>query len=422
MRKFDRREINFQKGLKRLVITAAGDTNLASWLEVIGASCITHCLEELVISFVDNATDVDDIAYKGASLEAFLRRSCRRTIKSLTWCSDRPLKVYNSLPDPDLDPRLQHLNIYSPGHPTERASVFRLLRPSSTRNMDNRTSPLSTLCVHATLISNYAFVAFKAPKLRHVEIHNQQYRPAESDTWANSLSGLDGLKVLDLTFLSPSDFVVWSPHKLRNLKELSINGAELGRQLLKALIDTATSLSQLTRLRLMGIKLSRNFEELKYLNCPSLLHLSLSGPSSIFPPPPYNLVAFPFLPELLSLEWRHSYLDSITQFMKYLPSRAPKLRELNLDFSRGLTIKIFNKYFLSRLDALHQNSSLHSESGEEARKTFPVLDQLSLIYTGFRKKDLKELEQYVTPGGIQIDNDDLPFASYLEEDLAPEGY
>lgn len=437
-----------RSGLKKLVITAADGGNLHEWFDFIAEVEIASDLEELVVSFVDyeslgydpvdNPGDdpvedlvddsVDNSVYErarsGKLLVTFLSKTCGKTLKSLTWCPISNIKTYNWLPSSDLYPCLQHITVYGPlDEELDEISLFGLLSRPSFR--DDLPSPLVSLRLFSTsLVSDPDYDNdFNAPQLEHVELSAQR---RIRSTWVDSLTGLGGLKILQLSCLdallsstnsSPLNAAVWDPQKLQRLEDLNINHCSEnsrrgGSQLLRFLVHSSIPLAGLTRLTLINVCLSLTMDELKYLNFSSLFHLTwIENTTSSNPDNLPNLSYLPSFPQLVELKSNQTEHKDYTMelFMESLPERAPKLRKLNLDYNRNLTASIIDEYLesLERIRSPIMDS--HCEGCEVAKMTYqsplPVLDELSLIGTGIWHERQKGMERYVKPGGLKGDND-----------------
>lgn len=397
--------ISSGRGLKQLVITAAGHLKMKELFEVIRDAGIADRLENLTVSYVDSPGALSNdwtgsCDWRGVYMEGFLLDTCRLSIKSLTWCSPTRIEAYDSLPDTNLFPRLSHLNVFAEVGEARRSSIFPLLSlPLDTRII--ATSPLVSLrLVNVILRSEQRDLVFEAPHLRYLEVCLHSDTPLASSPWSDFIVGLPGLKQFKMsgtaTFFTG---VGWVPRNLQSLEDLSLDCYLIGNRMIDALVKVKHSLANLTRLSLSKMLLSENFEEFEYLNCPSLLHLSLSHNSNIRA----QAAAFPSLPKLLTLQLQHeSWLTN--DFVDVLSLRTPQLRTLNLDNNYSLTGSPLMRFVQSRTEPSDSIPLVEGESVEAGkdRKNFSSLEELSLVgCKGVEDGAVKWLGKHIRPGGFK---------------------
>lgn len=263
------------RGIRKLVVSAAGSLNLSKLLGVLRDTGAADKLEEVTVSFVDEGASTKDpspIDYRGLSLEGFVLDTCRTSLRSLIWCSQRMVGVYHNLPDPSLFPRLERLWVYgtliSTGS-TSRYYLFPFLSPAGGAIRSDIASPIVDLrVVHVVLISSASAPTFDAPRLKSIDVASDRISGLDemvlnlNSHWFDTAIHLPQMVRFHLSHGQLLDNGVRTVHpnlstSWRRLESLEITQSHiLATYLLNLAVEQAITFPQLTRVNLRSACLS----------------------------------------------------------------------------------------------------------------------------------------------------------------------
>lgn len=411
------------KGIRNLVISAAGSLNLGKLLSTLRDTGAADALESITVSFVDEGGSNKDIPtdYRGVSLEGFILDTCRNTLKSLVWCSEFGIAGYHNLPDSALFPKLEKLWVYglsstSPDYSPLPYYIFPFLSPSGGAIRNDLPSPIVDLRVCDVTLLNGKTNTFDAPNLKYIDLgvdrsgETLMFAITLDSPWLTSSITQPGIKRLHLSggFLLDDTVRTKDPDLATNWKELeSLEISKIqhvATYLLDLAIKQTLSFPYLTNLNLRAASISSVYLELfNNLNAPSLINISLESTS---PKPRITILALPtFSSTLKSLDLSNA-LWITDEMVSTLPIIAPNLLKLNLSGLENLTGRPIMQFVQFRsLSVVSNDEAVRKESRSESKsnkKHYSVLEELKL--QGCKRVDTTAvawLRDHVTPKALR---------------------
>lgn len=397
------------RGIQKLVISAAGSLNLSKLLGVLRDTGAADQLEEVTVSFIDEGASTKEpspIDYRGLSLEGFILDTCRTTLRSLIWCSERPVGVYHSLPDPSLFPRLERLWVYgtlSSAGSTLRYYLFPFLSPAGGAIRSDIASPLIDLrVVHVILISSASAPSFDAPRLKSIDVASDRMSGLDemvlnlNSPWFNTVIHLPQMIRFHLSHGQVLDDGIRTSHpdlstSWQRLESLEIVQSHvLATYLLDLAVSQGINFHHLTRINLRSASLSLSHLVLfSENNSPSLVQLLLGSTRSTRLSATLELPNFSSTLEVLDLS---NSLWVTDDTINSLVLSTPNLIRLNLSGIEHLTSRPIMQYVQSRLIS-PPNSTSVSVSEQTSKKVVPTTKKYHSLLEELKLEGCHKIEE-----------------------------